>query len=146
LTLYNKSSVVAQMGDRARAKWAENCCAGCAPFHGGGSYVLNVAWAEVYLRTKWHLDPSSRLATIDMGRKVGCCCTPFRGAARSPSNTMSPGPRPTSAPSGILIHSTVCPQYTDKTYIQDRQTGQRSNSIRRTVLQMVTPKGYAASC
>jgi len=23
-----------------------------------------VAWAEAYLRTKWHLDPSSRLATI----------------------------------------------------------------------------------
>jgi len=30
-----------------------------------------VAWAEVYLRIKWNLDPSSRLATIDMGRKVG---------------------------------------------------------------------------
>jgi len=24
----------------------------------------NVAWAEAYLRTKWHLDPSNRLATI----------------------------------------------------------------------------------
>jgi len=23
-----------------------------------------VAWAEAYLLTKWHLDPSSRLATI----------------------------------------------------------------------------------
>jgi len=30
-----------------------------------------VAWAEAYRRTKWHLDPSSRLATIDMGRKLG---------------------------------------------------------------------------
>ena len=38
----------------------------------------NVAWAEAYLRTKWYPDPSSRLATIDMGRKVGCCA-PFRG-------------------------------------------------------------------
>ena len=38
------------------------------PFFGGGSWVLvyhNVAWAEAYHRTKWHLDPSSRLATID---------------------------------------------------------------------------------
>ena len=26
---------------------------------------------EAYLLTKWHLDPSSRLATTDMGRKVG---------------------------------------------------------------------------
>ena len=24
----------------------------------------SVAWAEVYLRTKWHLDTSNRLATI----------------------------------------------------------------------------------
>jgi len=31
----------------------------------------NVAWAEAYLRTKWHLDPPNRLATIDMGRKLG---------------------------------------------------------------------------
>jgi len=26
----------------------------------------NVAWAGAYLCTKWHLDPSSRLATTDM--------------------------------------------------------------------------------
>jgi len=31
----------------------------------------NVARAEAYLRTKWHLYPSSRLAAIDMGRKLG---------------------------------------------------------------------------
>ena len=28
-------------------------------------------WAEVYFRTKWRLRPSSRLATIDMNRKLG---------------------------------------------------------------------------
>ena len=39
----------------------------------------NVAWAEVSLPTKWQLDLSSRLATIDMGRKVGLLC-PFFGA------------------------------------------------------------------
>jgi len=26
---------------------------------------------RLYLRTKWHLNPSSRLATVDMGRKLG---------------------------------------------------------------------------
>jgi len=26
--------------------------------------VHNVAWTEAYLRTKWHLDPANRLATI----------------------------------------------------------------------------------
>jgi len=32
-----------------------------------------VAWAETYLRTKWHLSPYSRLATTDIGRKLGEC-------------------------------------------------------------------------
>jgi len=31
----------------------------------------NVAMAKVYLRTRWYLDPSSCLATIDMGQKLG---------------------------------------------------------------------------
>jgi len=30
----------------------------------------NLPWAEAYLRIKWHIEPSSRLAT-DMGRKLG---------------------------------------------------------------------------
>jgi len=62
----------------------------------------NVVKAEAYLRSKRHLDPSSRLATIDMGRKFGDCA-PFRGAG-SPSSTMSLGPRSTTIPSGILMH------------------------------------------
>jgi len=82
----DKSSAVAEMGDRGRAKWAE----------------------------KWR-----------------SCCAPFRGGeAGSPSNTMSPEPRLTSVPCGILIHSTVWPQYTNVTDRQDR--GQRSRSIGRT--------------
>jgi len=60
--------------------------------------------------TKWHLDPSSRLATINMGRKVGVC--PFLVGGGSPSSTMWPGPRPTSIPSGILINPAVWPQQT----------------------------------
>ena len=36
--------------------------------------------AEAYLHAKWHLDPSSSLATTDMGRKLRDC-TPF-GAGR----------------------------------------------------------------
>ena len=56
---------------------------------GPGSPYNNVAWAEVYFRTKCHLDPSSCLATIDMGRKLGGS-TPFWGrGAKSPSNIMS---------------------------------------------------------
>jgi len=48
-----------------------------------------------------------RLATIDMGRKVGELRPPFFGG--SPSNTMWAGPRPTSVPSGILIHPAAWP-------------------------------------
>jgi len=56
-----------------------------------------------------------RLATIDMGRKLGEGSVPLLegGGAESPSNTMWPGPSPTSVPSFILIHPTVWPQYTD---------------------------------
>jgi len=59
--------------------------------------------AKAYIRTKLHFDPSSRLATIDMCRKLGAV-PPFCGGTGSPSNTKSPGPRPTYTPSGILIH------------------------------------------
>ena len=31
----------------------------------------NVAWAQAYIRTKWHLYLFSRLATINKSRKVG---------------------------------------------------------------------------
>ena len=66
---------------------------------------------SAYVHTKWHLNPSSRLAATDMGRKLGA--VPFRGwGAGSPSNTLSPRLRPTSVPSGILIHPAVWPQYT----------------------------------
>ena len=44
------------------------------PFYEGGSWVPmehKVAWAEAYLHTKWHLSPSSRLATTEFGRKLG---------------------------------------------------------------------------
>jgi len=42
-------------------------------------------------------------------------CAPFHGGSWVPSNTMWPGPRPTSMPSCILIHPTVWPQYTNVT-------------------------------
>jgi len=41
------------------------------------------------------------------------------GGAGSPTNTMWPGPRPTSIPSFILIRSTVWPQYINVTDRQD---------------------------
>jgi len=46
-----------------------------------------------------------------MGRKLGGLCL-FSWGAMSPSNTMWPGPRPTSIASGILTHPAVWPQQT----------------------------------
>jgi len=53
------------------------------------------------------------LATIDMGRKWEGTAMPFS------VGELPPGPKPTSVPSGVLIHPTVWPQHTNVT---DRQT------------------------
>jgi len=84
-----------------------------SPFwEGAGSPSNTIAWAAAYLPTKWHLDASSRLATIEMGQKLGegfCPLPPFwGGGAGFPSSTMWPGPRAISMPSAILIHPAVC--------------------------------------
>jgi len=42
----------------------------------------NVAWAKAYLHTKWHLNPSSHLATIDMGQKLEAMPLHFLGGWR----------------------------------------------------------------
>ena len=56
-----------------------------------------------------------------MPKIVGCA--PFLwGGAGSSSNTMWPGPRPTSIPSDFLIHKTVWPQYTNVTDKQDKRS------------------------
>jgi len=78
-----------------------------------------------------------------MGQKLGPAGPLFlgrEGEGGSPSNSMWSGP--TSIPSSILIHPTVWSQYANVTQ-QDRQTGQRSDSIGRTVLQTVAPKRFA---
>jgi len=92
----------------------------CAPYHGG---ELGPNLTQSHLSQGlplWNPDPSSRLATTDIGLKVGAAVSLLWGNW-VPSNTMRPGARPTSMPSGTLIHPTVWPQYTN---ITDRQTGQ----------------------
>ena len=104
--------------------WAENWGGGLRLLVGNGKLGPNLAqcgWEEAYLHTKWHLDASSRLATIEMGRKFEGGLCPFAGGgAGSPSNTTWPGPRPTCVPSFILICQTVSPQYTNVTDRTDR--------------------------
>ena len=110
--LCNKCSAVAEMGDCLATIdmgrqlevvplwWVASGY--CVPMK------YNNIWDKAYLRTKWHLDPSSRLATTDMGRKLGA--VPLGGGAGSASNTKLPGPRPTIVLIGILINSAVWSQ------------------------------------
>ena len=94
---------------------------------GSPSNTYNVAWEEAYLLTKWHLDPSSPLATIEWAENWEGTVPLLGGDGSSsvkvilghqghslkttnpllPSNTISPRPRPISVPSGILIHPPV---------------------------------------
>ena len=140
----NKGSAVAEIGDRGHnthgpTKGGRLLC----PFPVGGNWVTvyyNVAWAEVYFHTtKWHLRPSSRLATINIGRKLGGLRRLFEKGSWVPIQHNVAWTKATSRPSVILIHPTVWPHYSNVT---DR-TGQTDNGLiayGRTVLQTVAQK------
>ena len=80
--------------------------------------------------------------TTDIGRKFGGL---WGGGPASPSNTLWPGPRPTCMPSFILMRPTVWPQCANVTDRQTGQTGQRTDSIGRTVLQTAAQKSKIKS-
>jgi len=136
---YNKSSAVAEMGDRLatieigrklgtvhpflRQSWAPSntMSSGTRPTSiPSGILIYPALWPQRTWAENW-----------------GLC--PFWGSCVSPSNTMWPGPSPICMPSFILIRPTVWPQYTNVTDRQNR-TGLRSDSIGRTILQTVTQK------
>ena len=97
--------------------WAEKWGGGCAcPFLCGGTgpHLTQCGLGRGLPPYKWYLDPSSCLATKDMGRKLrgGSALIFWGGGAGSPSSTMWPGQRPTFVSSAILIHPAVWPQPT----------------------------------
>ena len=63
-----------------------------------------------YQVASWSIQPFGH----NTWAKIWGLMPPFFGGgeAESPCNTMSPGPRPTSIPSGILIHAALRPQQT----------------------------------
>jgi len=79
-----------------------------------------VVCLKIYTRAQWWLI----WATVRerSGPKSGGLQCPFPWLrAEFLSNIMPPGPRPISVPSGILIHPTIWPQYTNVTERQDRE-------------------------
>ena len=85
---------------------------GCAPFRGECcDPPKKRSLGRGYLRTKWHLDPSSRSATIDICQKFGGA-VPFFWGSWVPSNTQSPVQAYTFVTSVILVHPAVLPQRT----------------------------------
>jgi len=72
------------MGDRGHNRHGPKRGGCCAPFAESWDPVYtmcSMAWAEVYFRMKWRLYPSSRLAAIDMGQKLGGVVMPFSGGS-----------------------------------------------------------------
>jgi len=102
--ILNKCLAVAEMGDRlTTTDMGQKLGERALPLLEGGAAgsPSNTMWPgpRPIRCTKWHLDPSSRLATTDMVEKWELC--PLLGGAGSPSNTKSPGLRPICIPSGI---------------------------------------------
>ena len=118
--LQTKSSAVVEMGDRLATIDTGRKVGGMCRFLGEelGLHLTQSRVCRGLPPYQVNLKPLNRLATTDMGRKLGRAVPLLLGVrveARSPSNTVWPGPRPTCIPSGILDHSTVWPQYTKVT-------------------------------
>jgi len=90
----------------------------------------NVARAEAYLPTKWHLDPSSHLATTDMSRKLGGLC-PFGGGGAG-SHCVARAEAYLHAKFHLDPSNRLATVHQRHRQDMDRQ---RSDSIGRTVLQ-----------
>ena len=88
ITINNKSSAVAEMGDHGHNRHGPKR-GGAVPLREGVElepHLTQCCPPEAYLRTKWHLDPSSHLATIYTDRKVGAVSL-FRGVELGPHLT-----------------------------------------------------------
>ena len=96
-----------------------NSCCGfcCLCYESCAVALLCVSWPSILvvsrimqqvLSSSW----DGRSCQSKVGPKVWglLCLFPWGSGAGSPSNTTSPGPRPTSVSSGILIHPAIWPQ------------------------------------
>jgi len=104
---------------------------GLCPFGGGvlGPHLTQCGLGRGLPHAKFELDPSNRLATVDMGKNWGMLYSPpVWGEVGSgiPSNTMWPaGLSSICTASFILIHPAVWPQYANVTNRHSGQIGDR---------------------
>jgi len=106
--IQKKSSAVAEMGDRGHNRHGPKRWGLLCPFRAElGPRLIQCGLGRGLLP---HQVASSSIQSFGHNghwTKIGGLC-PFRGGkAASPSNTKSPGLRPTSIPSGILMHPAV---------------------------------------
>jgi len=133
--LYNKSSALAEMGDRGHNRHGPKRGGLLCLFRGQlGPRLAQcglgrglVPYQGVFIHPAvWH---------NKHGPKMGGVAVPsFLGVAGSSSITKSPGPRPISIPSAILVHPVVWPQGTsaenrETMPLQGRGTGSPSNTM-----------------
>jgi len=88
---------------------------GGVPFLGGRGAQSHLTQCRLgqglppYQVASWSISPFGHNR---IGPKTGGGLCPLFGGAGSPSNRKSPGPRPTTISSGILIHPAIWPQWT----------------------------------
>jgi len=126
LIISYKSSAVAEMGMHlATVDMSLKLGGCCVPFRGELSSHLTQCVLDrclpPYQVASWSIQPFGHNRH---GPKIAVCAGLFfwGGGVGFPSNTMWPGPRPTSISSGILIHPTVWLYTKLQTDRQDRQT------------------------
>ena len=108
----NKSSAVAEMGDRGwpQQTWAEKSRAAMPLSRELGPRLIQCGLGRGLLPYQVASSSIQPFGHNRHGPKIGWgwVCL-FSGGCWSPSNTKSPGLRPTSMPSVILIHPAVWP-------------------------------------
>ena len=95
---------------------------------------------------QWRLHPSSCLATVDIGQKLGGA-VPFFWGSWVPIERKIAWPRPTSTPSGILVHPAVWPQQTlvehwELCPFRGGAAGSPSNTLLLSLRPTSVPSGF----
>jgi len=107
----NKSSAVAEMGDRGHNRHGPKRGGLLCPFRGElGPRLTQRCLGRGLLLCQLASSSIQPFGHNEQWSKIGVMCPFSEGGGGSPSNTTSPEVRPTSIPSGILMHSAVWPQ------------------------------------